>query len=74
MTSRTLRRKLEAEGTSYSELLDGVRHALALDYLSTSTLSAADIASALGFSEVASFRRAFKRWTGSTPADLRSTP
>lgn len=73
MTSRTLRRKLEAEGTSYSELLDGVRHALALDYLSTSTLSAADIASALGFSEVASFRRAFKRWTGSTPARLRES-
>jgi AraC-like DNA-binding protein len=74
MTSRTLRRKLEAEGTSYSELLDGVRHALALDYLGTSMLSAADIADALGFSDTASFRRAFKRWTGASPADFRAAP
>jgi AraC-like DNA-binding protein len=72
MTSRTLRRKLEAEGTSYSDLLDGVRHALALDYLGTPMLSAADIAAALGFSDTASFRRAFKRWTGASPADFRA--
>ena len=64
MTSRTLRRKLETEGTSYSQLLDCVRHALALDYLGTSVLSAADIAAALSFSDTASFRRSFKRWTG----------
>jgi AraC-like DNA-binding protein len=72
MTSRTLRRKLEAEGTSYSDLHDKVRHALALDYLGSSMLSPADIAAALGFSDSASFRRAFRRWTGSTPADHRA--
>ncbi len=74
MTSRTLRRKLEAEGTSYSELLDGVRHALAVDYLGTSMLGAADVAAALGFSDTASFRRAFKRWTGASPADFKARP
>lgn len=44
MTSRTLRRKLEAEGTSYSELLTNVRKALAVDYLATTMLSIEDVA------------------------------
>ncbi|WP_323123642.1 AraC family transcriptional regulator [Burkholderia alba] len=71
MTSRTLRRKLEAAGTSYSELLMSVRRALAIDYLSTTTLSTEDIAQALGFSDPVSFRHAFKRWTGKTPNGIR---
>ncbi|MGT0194459.1 AraC family transcriptional regulator [Burkholderia pyrrocinia] len=71
ITSRTLRRKLEAEGTSYSELLTSVRKALAIDYLSTTTLSIEDIALTLGFSDAVGFRHAFKRWTGTTPSDVR---
>lgn len=71
MTSRTLRRKLGAEQTSYSELLRGVRKALAIDYLTTTTLNTDDIASALGFSDAVSFRHAFKRWTGKTPHEVR---
>ncbi|MFJ1214727.1 AraC family transcriptional regulator [Burkholderia pyrrocinia] len=71
ITSRTLRRKLEAEGTSYSELLTSVRKALAIDYLSTTTLSIEDIAQTLGFSDAVGFRHAFKRWTGTTPSDVR---
>ena len=71
MTSRTLRRKLEAEGTSYSNLLSRVRRALAEDYLQTTLLKTEDIAAALGFSDTASFRHAFKRWTGRTPVDFR---
>jgi AraC-like DNA-binding protein len=72
MTSRTLRRKLDAEGTSYTDLLDGVRRALAMDFLCTSMLSTDDIAGALGFSESASFRRAFKRWTGKSSTVFRA--
>jgi AraC-like DNA-binding protein len=49
MTSRTLRRKFKAEGTSYNHLLASIRHALAEDYLKTTLLSTDDIAAALGF-------------------------
>jgi AraC-like DNA-binding protein len=71
VTSRTLRRKLQAEGTSYNNLLASIRLALAEDYLKTTLLSIGDIAAALGFSDAASFRHAFKKWTGATPADYR---
>ena len=71
MTSRHLRRKLEAEGTSYQALLDGVRQSLARDYLNNSFLGVDDIAAALGFSDAPAFRHAFKRWTGTTPAEFR---
>ena len=72
-TSRTLRRRLAAEGTSYSDLLANVRKALAIDYLTTTLLATEDIASALGFSDCVAFRHAFKRWTGSTPGEYRRT-
>lgn len=71
MTSRTLRRRLSAEGTSFSELLARVRHALAQDYLRTTDLSMEDIAAALGFSDASSFRHAFKRWSGKSPLAWR---
>jgi len=71
MTSRTLRRKLEAEGSSYGELLTRVRKALAIDYLCTTVLSTEDIAQALGFSDAVGFRHAFKRWTGCAPNEYR---
>jgi len=71
MTSRTLRRKLEGEGTSYSDLLTSVRKALAVDYLTTTSLSTEDIGLALGFSDAVGFRHAFKRWTGRTPNEVR---
>jgi len=71
LATRTLWRKLDEEGASYSGLLTSVRHALALDYLSTTLLDVEEIAAALGFSEVAGFRHAFKRWTGKTPTQYR---
>lgn len=72
LNTRTLRRRLDEEGTSYIKLLASVRQALAVDYLSTSLLEIDDIAAALGFSDAASFRHAFKRWTGRTPNEYRS--
>lgn len=72
MTSRTLQRKLGEEGLSYQGLLDDIRHELARDYLTNTQLSIQDIALRLGFSEVRSFHRRFKDWTGNTPGDFRT--
>lgn len=72
MTARTLQRKLGEEGLSYQRLLDEIRQELARDMLTNSTLSIQDIALRLGFSEVRSFHRRFRDWTGSTPGDFRA--
>jgi AraC-like DNA-binding protein len=71
MTSRTLRRRLEAEGTSFVAIVDDVRCSLATEYLKTTSMSTDDIAMLLGFSDAANFRRALKRWTGKGPGELR---
>ncbi|CAN7446583.1 AraC family transcriptional regulator [Pseudomonas brassicacearum] len=70
-TTRTLRRKLGAEGTDYGAILDDVRSSLAVEYLQTTKMSTEDIAAKLGFSDGTNFRRAFKRWTGKTPRQIR---
>ncbi len=71
MTSRTLRRRLEAEGMSFVGIVDDVRCSLATEYLTTTKMSTDDIAMLLGFSDAANFRRALKRWTGKGPRELR---
>ncbi|TFZ34291.1 AraC family transcriptional regulator [Pseudomonas syringae] len=71
LTTRTLRRKLLAEDTDYGAILDDVRSSLAIEYLQTTKMSTEDIAAKLGFSDSTNFRRAFKRWTGKTPRQLR---
>lgn len=71
MTSRTLRRRLEAEGTSFVAIVDDVRCSLATEYLKTTKMSTEDIAMLLGFSDAANFRRALKRWTGKSLGELR---
>lgn len=71
MSERTLRRRLTEEGTSYRDLLDEVRSHLAREYLRDTPLNIADIASLLGFEDVANFRRAFRRWEGFAPQQYR---
>jgi AraC-like DNA-binding protein len=71
-TPRTLHRWLTAEGTSYREILDGLRRNLALRYLTEDRLAIGEAAYLLGFSEASAFHRSFKRWTGKTPAQYRS--
>jgi len=71
MPPRTLRRRLQQEGTSYQEILAEVRCRLAKEYLRTTRLTTEDIAEKLGFSEAANFRHAFKRWTGKAPSEFR---
>ncbi len=71
MTSRTLRRRLEAEGTSFVAIVDDVRCSLAIEYLKTTRMSTEDVAMLVGFSDAANFRRALKRWTGMGPGEIR---
>ena len=71
-TIRTLNRRLSAEGTSFTQILDDVRCNLANEYLRSTKLSIDDISELVGFSDAANFRHAFRRWTGSTPARFRA--
>jgi AraC-like DNA-binding protein len=71
MSRRTLCRKLESEGTSFTALLADLRQRLALHYVGSQDLGLSEIAFLLGFSEAAAFHRAFKRWTGQTPLEYR---
>jgi AraC-like DNA-binding protein len=71
VSSRTLRRKLQHEETTFQRITDGVRHDLARRYLESSRLSLDEIAHLVGFTETTNFRRAFKRWQGVPPARYR---
>lgn len=68
LTPRTLHRRLIEEGTSYREVLDDVRHALAIEHLKAGKLAIPEIAYALGYTDTANFRRAFKRWHAVSPS------
>lgn len=71
VTTRTLRRKLTEEGTTFQELKDGVRRDTAIHFLSRPSLPISEISRKLGFSEPAAFTRAFKQWTGVSPKMYR---
>jgi AraC-like DNA-binding protein len=70
-SERSLQRKLQAEGVSFRDVVDEARHKLALVYLGDQSLSMTDVACLLGYSEAAAFTRAFKRWTGQAPSQVR---
>jgi AraC-like DNA-binding protein len=68
---RTLRRRLEQDGTTYHALLDELRRDLALSYLQEETMEVEQVAFLLGFSDASALRRAFRRWTGRSLAEHR---
>lgn len=70
-TTRTLRRQLDRQGTSFRQLSDELRVHLAVKYLRDTAMTNEDIAAALGFSDAANFRHAFCRWTGKSPNAFR---
>jgi AraC-like DNA-binding protein len=72
MSPRTLQRKLGDSGTTFKEILDETRRAMALAYLSSSQHSVNEVTYLLGFSCTSSFTRAFRRWTGLSPTDWRA--
>lgn len=73
LTSRTLRRKLEDEGTTFQELKDHLRRDRAIHYLSQPSISIAQISRLLGFSQPSAFTRAFKQWAGVSPSLYRQS-
>jgi len=72
MSVRTLHRNLQQEGATFSELLNILRQEQATRFLADPDISISEVAFLLGFSELSSFYRAFKRWMGTTPADFRA--
>jgi AraC-like DNA-binding protein len=71
VSTRTLKRRLAELGTSYSSLLDEERRARASALLRTTALTTEEIAERVGYSDVANFSRAFRRWTGRSPGRFR---
>ena len=71
MSARTLQRRLAAEGVSYQQLMDDWRKRAARQHLTGTSLALSEVAYLLGYSEVAAFHRAFKRWFGVTPHEFR---
>jgi AraC-like DNA-binding protein len=71
LSPRTLRRRLAAARVSFSELLEETRRDRAFVLLRSPRISTKDVAEQVGYSNVANFMRAFRRWTGQTPAAFR---
>lgn len=72
MSTRSVQARLQEEGTSYKHLLAQARRRLAEQHLRDPSMSIAEVSFLVGFSEPSAFHRAFKRWTGSTPAAFRA--
>ncbi|MFT3768091.1 MAG: AraC family transcriptional regulator [Minicystis sp.] len=71
LSPRTLQRRLKEEGVVFNDLLDEQRREMCERYLQDRSLSIQEIAFLLGYTERSSFYRAFRRWTGGTPQELR---
>jgi AraC-like DNA-binding protein len=71
MSPRALQRALHDEGSTFVDLLEQTRRALAMRYLADTHAVIFEVALLLGFSEPSAFHRAFKRWTGYTPRQFQ---
>jgi AraC-like DNA-binding protein len=71
VSNRTFKRRLSAQGVSFSELVDRQRRLRALALLESSRLSIEEIAHRLDYSTASTFVRAFRRWTNTTPTAYR---
>ncbi|MBS2018219.1 MAG: helix-turn-helix domain-containing protein [Deltaproteobacteria bacterium] len=71
MSARTMQRRLESEGTRFGEVLDQARELRSRRLLDDATLPLAEVAYRAGFADLATFSRAFKRWTSLTPGAYR---
>ena len=72
LSSRSLRRKLEQEGTSYRDLVEEERRQLALQLLSNTSMKIEEVAAHLAYTDAGGFVRAFRRWQGCSPSEYRA--
>ncbi|MBS1138558.1 MAG: Transcriptional regulator, AraC family [Proteobacteria bacterium] len=72
-SERSLQRALQMEGTTFNGLFEDLRRRTAHDFISDKHLALGEVAFLLGFSEPSAFHRAFKRWTGQTPSQVRQS-
>lgn len=73
MSSRTLHRHLQKEGTSFQQLKDEIRRDAAVAYMNRPELTVNAVSMLMGFHDTSAFYRAFKKWTGMSPGDFRRT-
>jgi AraC-like DNA-binding protein len=73
MSTRTLRRRLQNESSSFRELLEEIRYGLAREYLANTQLPMEEISSLLGYTESGNFSHAFRRWSGVSPSVWRQS-
>jgi AraC-like DNA-binding protein len=73
LTSRTLNRRLAAEGTTFAHLLEETRRDMACQLLETTQMPAFQIGDSLGYANPSAFTRAFERWTGVAPSQWRAS-
>ena len=71
VTSRTVRRRLTAEGTRFQLIVEQSLRRRAIAMLEENLMTVEQISLTLGYSEASSFIHAFKRWTGKSPKDYR---
>jgi AraC-like DNA-binding protein len=71
VSERSLRRHLASEGVSHSELVSRVQLTAARELLREPARPLKEVAAAVGFADAGAFQRAFKRWTGQSPAEFR---
>lgn len=74
LSSRTLSRHLQQDGYTYRQLTEEIRMELAKRWLAAGSVTTKEISYRLGFGDVASFRRAFKTWTGRTVGEFLTAP
>lgn len=73
LNKRTLQRLLQKEGTTFIALLNETRESIAKQYVRDKNMDLNEIAYLLGFAELSTFSRSFKRWTGASPMQFRKT-